>query len=145
MTAQKNYFSPEHFFNADAFKPFLSGAGYNQEEAMNQQRRNMEAFTAASKEAAEAAKTLAQCQTAFARESMEDIATFWRNWMSSGTNVQDKVEIQNQAAREGLAKAMAHNKEVTAIVQKTQEKVIRAFGDQVSENIQTATKAAKAK
>lgn len=131
MTTNNYGFNPEQFFNAEAFKPFLNNGALN-----------TETLTAASKEATEAAKTLAQCQTNFAREQMEDIATFWRNWMSSGSNVQDKLEIQNQATREGLAKAMAHSKEVTAIVQKTQEKLMHAFSTQTAYSKGSTTKPA---
>jgi phasin family protein len=142
MSATKYQYGPEQFFNSDAYKPFAKASGYNFEEATASQRKNMEAFTKASQEAAEAAKTLAHCQANFARESMEDMTAFWRNWISSGSNMQDKAEVQNQAAREGIAKAVAHGKEVTAIVQKTQEKVMHAFAHQASENMNTKEKQA---
>ena len=133
MTASRHSFNPEQFFNAGAFNPA---------DLMESQRRNTEAFTTASKEATEAAKALTQCQTKFCREQMEDMATFWKNWMSSGSNIQDKMEIQNQATRDGLAKAMAHSKEVAAILQKSQEKVMSSFGERAKETVKEATKQA---
>jgi phasin family protein len=142
MTATKNSFSPEQFFNADAFKPFLNASAFNPQDTMESQRRNAEALTAASKEAAEAAKALVQCQTNFCRGQMEDMTTFWRNWMSSGANIQDKLEIQNQTARDSFAKAMACNKEVTAIMHKTQEKVMHAFTESAKETIKASAKQA---
>lgn len=143
MNANKFNFNPEQLFNPEAFKPFLNAGGLNLEEAMAGQKHNMEAMAAASKEAVEAARNLAECQVNYAREQMESASNFWRNWISSGPNLQDKAEIQNQAARESLAKAMAHSKEVTAIVQKTQEKCLRAFGENLSTANTNAANAAK--
>lgn len=121
MTTQN--FNPAQFFDATKF--------------------DASAFTALQQETTEAAKNLAQCNTNYARESMEDMATFWRNWMSSGPNLQDKMEIQTQAAREGFAKALAHNKEVTAIMQCTQEKVMKTLNEQTNETFKKSAKAKK--
>ncbi len=132
MTSNKSGFNPEQFFNAEAFKSFLNPSGFN-----------TDSLTAAQKEAAEAAKALVECQANYARESMEDMATFWRNWVSSGSNLQDKVELQTQATREIFAKAVAHNQELSAIVQKTQEKLLRAMGEQASAAAKTVDKVKK--
>jgi len=132
MTDNKFGFNPEQFFNAEAFKSFLNSSSFN-----------TDALTAAQKEAAEAAKALVQCQANYARESMEDMAKFWRDWMNSSVNVQDKVEIQTQATRDIFAKAVAHNKELSDIVQKTQEKLLRAMSEQASEVAKTVDKVKK--
>lgn len=131
MSAAKHSFNPEQFFNPEAMRPFMDACGYNPE-----------ALSKFQQEATEAARTMAQCQADFARESMEDLTTFWRNWMSSGPNMQEKMEIQAQAARDSFAKAVAHNKELTAIMQKTQEKVVNQFSKAVRE---ATPKPAKAK
>lgn len=128
MSKNDNQFSPEQFFNPEAFKDLLKNAGPGSE---------------ALKEAADIAKALTECQTKYARESMEDMATFWRNWMSSGSNIKDKMEIQNQATRDCYEKAMAHNKEVAAILQKTQEKAMASFTEKATEAVKTAAKTKK--
>lgn len=134
-------FKPEQMFNADAWKSFMGG-GSMFEDTAAAARKNMEALTVASREAAEAAKTMAQSQANYARTVMEDASEFWRDWMSSGSDMQDKVEIQNKAARDGFAKAVAHNKELADIWQKSQERMLRTINDSISENVDSAVRTA---
>jgi|GEM_PF-4673089 len=136
-------FKPEQFFNADALKSLFGKTGMDLSDVTSASRRNMETLSAASREAAETAKCLAQCQANYARQVMEDTTSFWRDWMSSGANLQDKAEIQSQAAREGFAKAVAHNKDMTEILQKSQEKLMRSFKEQAAENVSTVKRTAR--
>ncbi len=121
MNANLN-FNPEQFLNPEAMKSFMENNPVKPE-----------AVAAFQKEAAEAAKALTECQTGYAREAMEDLSAFWRNWMNSGSNMQEKMELQTQTARDSFAKAMAHNKEVAAIVQKTQERIMNQFSAPVAD------------
>lgn len=142
--ASKTIPGMENWFNPEAFKPFMGGSSaMNFDEFMESHRRNMEAFTSAGQAASDYTKTIAQAQQKYFRDTMEDMTQFWRNWMSTGSSWQDKLDIQNQATREGMSKAMAHSQEMAKLLQKSQEEISRSINDRMSETFTEAQKMAK--
>src|SRR5260221_12944483 len=127
MATQKQTF--EQFFNPESFRSFMNTPGLNSDEMMKTYRRNMEAITNAGQAATEAARNIAQVQTNIARETMDDMTQFWRNWIGAGTNMQERMEVQNLAAREGWNKAVAHSQELSNIVQKSQERFMKTMNE----------------
>ena len=145
MATSHYSFKPEDFMNLEAYKSFFGNTGASAEEMAAASRRHMEVMTAASREAVESANALAQINAEYAKQTMEDLAAYWRDLMSSGPDMNEKAEIQGNAARETCAKALAHNKEVAELIQKSQEKFMRKINDQVAETVRTAAKSAAPK
>lgn len=141
MTTAKQGF--EQFFNPEAFRSFANPNAMNAEGVTNAYRRKMEAMTNIGQVATEATKNMFQAQTNYAREAMDDMAQFWRNWLSAGTNMQDRLEIQNKATQDSWKKAISHNQELTNLIQKSQEKFLRTMNDQFTESMSEASDVAK--
>lgn len=141
MTTTRQGF--EQFFNPEAFKSFTNPNAWNAEGTTNAYRRNMEAVTSVGQVATEITKNMFQAQTNYAREAMDDMAQFWRNWLSAGTNMQDRLEIQNKATQDSWNKAISHNQELTNLIQKSQEKFLRTMNDRFAESMNEASDVAK--
>lgn len=133
----------ENWFNPESFKPFMGTSNANFDDAMESHRRNMETLASAGQAAAEFTKTITQAHTKYLRESMEDMNQFWRDWLSTGTNWQDKAEIQNQVARDSMSKVMAYTQEMSKLLQKTQEQVTQTWGARAEQGMKEAQKMAK--
>lgn len=133
----------EDMFNLDAMKKMMEGAGWDDNELMKMYRENMEALAAANKESADMAKEVAKLQTEFAKESWEDMTSFWTAWAGAGANVQEKADLQQKAVQESLKKAAAHNEKVAKMLKKSQEKMTKDMTEKMKETMDKASQVAK--
>ncbi|MGB0935292.1 MAG: TIGR01841 family phasin [Alphaproteobacteria bacterium] len=145
-TKQNSSNSNQNPFTADPFsffQNFTPTGGTNFESAMDSQRRNIETATQVSQTAADAAKAIAQAQTQYTRQIMEDTASFIRSWMNTGTDMQDKMDLQSQTLQEGMNRAVEHGRELSGIYSKSQEKITKLTTSRFNEAVQETTNTAK--
>lgn len=130
-----NNSNPFGNFGGDPSKFFenFKGRGLNTDEMQQTYRKNMQAIETVQKTAAETFKTLAQTQSQFARQTMEDNASFLRNMMASGNNIHEKAALHAQSLKDHIQKTVSHGQELLGIFHKSHEKITKAAGSRMSE------------
>ncbi len=133
-------------YGAEAFKQFQSTAAMPNidfESIINSHRKNMESMSIASQAAAETVKSIAQAQGRYARQAIEDMASYARKATPSSSNAQEQVDAQAQFIKDEVQKAMSYSKEVSDIWNKSQDKLTKIASGRLNEYIEETKQMAK--
>ncbi len=132
-------------FGAEALKKFqnFKMPGVDSKQMANSHRKNMETLATAQKSIMEAGRALAQAQTQFARQTMEDGAGYMRNMMSAGGDMQAKMDAHTKSVNEAMKNTLAHGQEITGALNKSSEKFTKIVQGRLHECAEEAHKMGK--
>ncbi len=112
---------PRNPFDFDFAKMMgdLRVPGLDMQSLIESQRRNFEALTRASQQAAEGARAVAERQTAIVREAMEE-STRALSALGAAGDPADKAGVQADLVKQAFERNMANLRELSEMVAKTQ-------------------------
>jgi phasin family protein len=103
-------------------------------QIMDAQRRNMEAFAAASKLTVEGMQAVAKRQGELLNQMMEDAGRNMKNLLAERSPDAQLVR-QTELVKEGFERAIANLREMGEIVQKSNSEAFNVLNQRVSENL----------
>lgn len=138
FTAQRNP------FNTSSDKVFgkLKMPEIDYDNVTNACKQNLEAFAQTQKNVFNTLHSLAEMQTKFAHQAIEGMGSFMKN-MKNAKTVEEKTQVQSQAFKEGIDKAIEHGRDVSEHITKTTNDISSKVGQTVSDNINKAQDAMK--
>jgi phasin family protein len=97
------------------------------------QRKNIEALTAANQRAFEGAQAIAKAQAEFVRSAAEELQKVAKELVNGGT-AEDKLVKQTAVAKDAFETAVANVSEIAGLVQKSNAETFEVIRKRVVEN-----------
>lgn len=132
-------------YSAEAMKYFQNykPSGFDTDQWMSIYNKNMELYSQTNQLAAEALRNITHSNSEFAKHSMEQFSEFMRQMMTTGTNMQDKIDVQTAAAKESMRSSLEHGQEISNTINKSGSKIVKMVSSRLSDCIDETGKAAK--
>jgi phasin family protein len=125
------FFNPTKLFQD---LKFTGLNGFDIEAVMAGQRRNIEAFTAASQAALEGLQSLAKRQAEMVRQSVEESNKAMKEMFAAGSP-EEKAARQAELTKVAFERAVANTRELTQLVARSQNEAIDVINKRVAEGL----------
>jgi len=109
--------------------------GFDMQGAMEAQRKNIEALTAANQAAVQGMQAVAQRQAEILSQAMGEVSSIAQQFSSAG-NPQEMSAKQAELARKGFEQALANMRELAEMVNKSNTDAFAIINKRVNENLQ---------
>ena len=109
--------------------------GVDTERMMAAQQRNMEAFAAANKTAAEGMQAVFTRQAEIMKRSMEEATSAMQSMMSAGAP-EDQLAKQAELTKDAFESAISNMKELSEMMAKSQAEAVDILNERISEGLE---------
>jgi len=127
-------FNPTKLFQDIKFNGLNGFSGFDLEAVMAGQRRNIEAFTAASQAALEGLQTLAKRHAEMVRQSVDESNKAMKEMFAAGSP-EEKAARQAELTKAAYERAVANTRELTQLVARSQNEAIDVLNKRVAEGL----------
>jgi phasin family protein len=127
-------FNPTKMFQDIKFTGFNGFNGFDLEAVMAGQRRNIEAFTAASQAALEGFQSLAKRQAEMVRQTVDESNKAMKEMFAAGSP-EEKAARQAELTKAAFERAVANTRELTQLVARSQNDAIDVINKRVAEGL----------
>ena len=110
--------------------------GFDMQAAMDAQRKNIEALTAANQAAVQGIQAVAQRQAEILSQAISEVSTVAQQLASSGSNPQELTAKQAELARKAFEQALANARELAEMVSKSNTEAFAIINKRVTESLQ---------
>jgi phasin family protein len=117
--------------------------GVDSEQLSENYRRNMEFFTETQKIVSETARNIAELQTEFARQCMDDCSNYFRDIAATGANTGDKIDLHSSSVKSGVERVLSHSDKLGKAIQASNDKVSHMMHNRFKEVVDETKKMAK--
>jgi phasin family protein len=138
-------------FNSAGANPFkffdqMKMPEFDYDAAISACCKNVEAISEAHKKALEALSAMSQMHSEFTRSTIQELGQFMKSFTSAKT-LEEKVQLHNDAFKQGVEKAVTHGRSLAEKISKTHKDmtshVTRTWNDNMKhakDSMKTATK-----
>jgi phasin family protein len=110
--------------------------GFDMQAAMESQRKNIEALTAANQAAVQGLQAVAQRQAEILSQAMSEVSAVAQQLASAGSNPQEMTAKQAELARKAFEQALANMRELAEMVSKSNTEAFSIINKRVTESLQ---------
>jgi phasin family protein len=110
--------------------------GFDMQTAMDAQRKNIEALTAANHAAVQGMQAVAQRQAEILSQAMSEVSTTAQQLSGAGTNPQELTGKQAEMARKAFEQALANMRELAEMVSKSNSEAFAIINKRVNDGLQ---------
>jgi phasin family protein len=110
--------------------------GFDMQAAMEAQRKNIEALTAANNAAVQGMQAVAQRQAEILSQAMSEVSSVAQQLSSAGTNPQEMTGKQAEVARKAFEQALANMRELAEMVNKSNTEAFAIINKRVNDGLQ---------
>lgn len=110
--------------------------GFDMQAAMDAQRKNIEALTAANQAAVQGMQAVAQRQAEILSQAMSEVSTVAQQLASAGNNPQELTTKQTELVRKAFEQALANARELAEMVSKSNTEAFAIINKRVTESLQ---------
>ncbi len=114
----------------------LKVPGFDMQAAMESQRKNIEALTAANQAAVQGLQAVAQRQAEILSQAMSEVSAVAQQLASASTNPQEMTTKQAELARKAFEQALANMRELAEMVSKSNTEAFAIINKRVTESLQ---------
>ena len=110
--------------------------GFDMQAAMDAQRKNIEALTAANQAAVQGMQAVAQRQAEILSQAMSEVSTVAQQLAGSASNPQEMTTKQAELVRKAFEQALANARELAEMVSKSNTEAFAIINKRVTESLQ---------
>ena len=110
--------------------------GFDMQAAMDAQRKNIEALTAANQAAVQGMQAVAQRQAEILSQAMNEVSAVAQQLASASSNPQEMTAKQAELARKAFEQALANMRELAEMVSKSNTEAFAIINKRVTESLQ---------
>lgn len=110
--------------------------GFDMQAALESQRKNIEALTAANQAAVQGLQAVAQRQAEILSQAMSEVSAVAQQLASASANPQEMTTKQAELARKAFEQALANMRELAEMVSKSNTEAFAIINKRVTESLQ---------
>ena len=110
--------------------------GFDMQAAMDAQRKNIEALTAANQAAVQGMQAVAQRQAEILSQSMNEVSSIAQQLAGSASNPQEMTTKQAELVRKAFEQALSNARELAEMVSKSNTEAFANINKRVTESLQ---------
>ncbi len=110
--------------------------GFDMQAAMDAQRKNIEALTAANQAAVQGMQAVAQRQAEILSQAMSEVSTVAQQLAGSASNPQEMTTKQAELVRKAFEQALSNARELAEMVSKSNTEAFAIINKRVTESLQ---------